>query len=464
MSGFLHTARLVRARHDLEVFATLVLVDETTGQPIRTLAPHQRSMIRRWLKLDRTVSIASSGMGKSILAAVYVAWRIGRNPSTRAAILSGTKEQGVKMMRLVQIVMRHSAYLEVFPHAVIDRSTLDELSIASRPKSQKDMNVIASAFDLSSMLGSRVDLAICDDVATLDGVRTPNARDAAYQAFLAVTSSRIEPGGQIHVTNTALHSDDLPHRLGRLPGWELERYPAADENGNPTFPARWSIEKIEATRLLGSVVYAREVRCVPVDASTLVFSQESIELALRNGSTAHISPVGGRVVIGCDPAWTVGAQSDESGIVMCVIDGAGYRHLTFIEGGKRTPDQLADRLVALARANKATIYVESNGAGGVIAGIVAKRAPCVALQTNRTNRIARVEALNAELSSGRWAFSQPLGQPSVELRKLVDDLSVFNLESHTGDRLSALLLACEGIRTLEAKPKGGVFPWRRGGY
>jgi len=459
--SFLRSAKLMRARSDLEAFAVLVLTDETTGKPIRTLAPHQESMIRRWLKRDRTVSIASSGMGKSILAAVLIAWLVGQNGSTRAAILSGTKEQAQKLMRLVQIVMRHPAYLEVFPHAVIDRCTLDELSVTSRPKTQKDMNVIASAYDLSSMLGSRIDVAVCDDVATTDSVRTLNARDQAFQNFLAVTSSRIEPGGAVHVVNTALHSDDLPHRLGRLPGWDLQRYPAADANGKPTFPARWSAEKIAATAALGPVVYARECLCIPVDASTLVFSQEVIDVALRNGCTPHLNPAGGRSIIACDPAWTVGQNSDESGIVMVTIDGAGNRYLTLVEGGKWNPDQLADRLVALGRANRATIYVESNGAGSVIAGIIAKRAPCVALPTNRTNRIARVEALSAELASGRWAFFCPLGYPSAQMKKLLDDMAIFSLEAHTGDRLSALLIACEAVRAFEAKPKGGVFPWRR---
>jgi phage terminase large subunit-like protein len=456
--SFLHSYKLGRARRDLAAFAVLVMTDETTGAPIRSLAPHQRSMIRRWSKLDRSVSLASSGMGKSILMACFIAWRIGRNPSTRAAILSGTLAQAQKLMRLVQIVMRHPAYLGVFPHAVIDRSTLDELSVASRPKTQKDVNVIAGAYDLSSMLGSRIDLACCDDVATLDGVRTAAARDVAFQAFLAVTSSRIEPGGQIHVINTAMHSDDLPHRLGRLPGWDLQRYPAADEHGNPTFPERWSVEKIEATRLLGPVVYAREVLCVPVDASTLVFTTEQIDRALLNGKTAHITPVGGRVIIGVDPAWTTGIQSDLSGIVMVVIDSSGYRHVTHVEASKMNTDDLADRVVALARANKATVYCESNGAGGVIAGLIGRRVPCKPLVTTATSKRARVEALSAELASGKWALSQPLGTPSAELKKLVDDLEVFSFESHCGDRLSALLMACEGARLFESKPKGG---WRQ---
>jgi phage terminase large subunit-like protein len=459
--SFLWRRRIGRARTDLIAFAGMALVDEKTGKPVGKLTRGQKNMLTRWAREQRTVSLAPSGTGKSFLGAVYIAWRLGNDPSLRVALLSGTLAQAQKLMRLVVIVLQGAAFQAVFPGIKIERSTLDELSITGRPTTQKDANVIAAAYDLSSMLGSRLDLAFCDDVTSLDSVRTPAARDAAYQAFLMVTSSRVEVGGSIHVVNTATHSDDLPTRLGNLPDWTLERYPAADEHGNPTIPARWPVEAIEAKRRLGSIVYARDVLCVPIDASTLVFSEEAIALALKNGQTAHISPVGGRVVIGVDPAWTVNAGSDLSGIVMCVIDSAGYRHLTFVEGGKWNPDQLADRVVALARANNATVYVESNGAGGVIAHNIGKRAPCVPLPTGSTNRLARIEALNAELSSGRWAFSCPLGYPGPELKKLVDDLSVFNLESHTGDRLSALFLALDGIRSLESKPKGRVFPWRK---
>ena len=56
-------------------------------------------------------------------------------------------------------------------------------------------------------------------------------------------------------------------------------------------------------------------------------------------------------------------------------------------------DRLADRVVELARANKATAYVESNGAGGVIADQIGRRVPCKPLPTTRTSKQARVEAL-----------------------------------------------------------------------
>jgi hypothetical protein len=146
---------------------------------------------------------------------------------------------------------------------------------------------------------------------------------------------------------------------------------------------------------------------------------------------------------------------------MVVIDSSGYRHVTHVEGSKLNVDSLAERVVALAQANKATVYCESNGAGSVIAGIIGKRVPCKPLNTSATSKRARVEALSAELSSGRWAFSQPLGTPSEELRRLCQDLEVFSFEAHCGDRLSALLIACEGCRLFESKPRGHVFPWRK---
>jgi hypothetical protein len=351
--------------------------------------------------------------------------------------------------------MNGRAYRRCFPAVASDRVTVDELCVKGRPSSMKDPNVLAAAFDLSSMLGSRFDLACCDDVVSREATRTPQARDAAYQGFLSVTASRVAPDGEIHIVGTAEHSDDVPHRLAKLPGWTLATYPALDASGLPTFGTRWPIERIEARRLeLGPVGFQRAMLCVPVDEATLVFRPEELDRALELGRDVRYSPLGGRTIIAVDPAWTVTSTADESGIIMVTLDSEAFRHVVHIEGIRVHHDTLADRVVSLAQANRATVYCESNGAGGVIAALIGKRVPCKPLATTATSKRARVEALSAELASGRWVFRQPLGSPSPELRKLVGELSTFSLDEHAGDRASALLLACEGARAFEQRPKG----------
>jgi hypothetical protein len=447
----------LRMRKDAAFFCGRALWDEQTGQSV-SLATHQREMVDLWQTHRRSVSWCPSEFGKSTLLACWLSWRIGNNPALRVGLLSGTAQQSARLVKLVQICMSRPAYQQAFPGAGIDRATVDELSVKSRPSTMKDANVLAGAFDLSSMLGARFDLAACDDIVGRDHTRTASARDAAFQGFAAVTGSRVGPAGEVHVVGTSEHSDDVPHRLARLPGWTSRRFPALDEKGNPTFPQRWDAARVEARRLeLGPIGFQRAMMCVPVDEATLVFRPEDLERALELGRSGLYSPFGGRTLIAVDPAWTVTSTSDESGIVGVTVDDAGYRHVFHVEGLRVHHDGLADRVVALAAANRATVYCESNGAGGVIASLIGRRVPCKPLPTTATSKRARIEALSAELASGRWVFRCPLGSPSPELRKLVDELGTFSLDSHTGDRASALLLACEAVRALEQRRKGRQF-------
>jgi hypothetical protein len=198
--------------------------------------------------------------------------------------------------------------------------------------------------------------------------------------------------------------------------------------------------------------------CEATSEAALCFRQEDLARALSNGAATEFSDIpAGRVVIACDPAWTSKPGADESGIVMCLIDSTGFRHLTMVEGWRIPHEALVNRLVELAKINRATVYIESNGAGALIADAVGKRAPCKALSTSRQSKESRVEALSAELASGRWIFRQGGGYPSPELRKLLADMSTFSFDRHCGDRLAALLIAVEGIRLTENRPRGGFL-------
>lgn len=443
------------ARDDDAVFAALVLRDERTSEPVR-LADFQRRMVSTWGSCRRSVTFAPSEHGKSNLLAAHVARRIGRDPSLRVGLLSGTREQAIRLLRLVSLIVHGPGFASVFPHRAVERATADELVLSGRPGSMKDPTVIAASFDLSSLLGSRLDLAVCDDVVSREDTFTPTARDRAWQGFLSVTASRLAPDGALHAVGTAEHSDDILHRLARLPGTVVQRFPTLDENGAPIWPERWSRERIEARRVeLGPVGFRRAMMCEAIDASSLVFDEAHVENAIALGRSEQLSPVGCRSIIAVDPAWTVGAGSDESGIVLVAVDDEGFRYVSHVEGLRVRHDALASRVIDLARSSRAIVYAESNGAGGVIADAIGKRVPCRALPTTATSKRARVEALSAELASGRWIFRNPSGTPGPELRKLCGELLNFTWESHTGDRASALLLACEAVRALESRPRVG---------
>lgn len=124
------------------------------------------------------------------------------------------------------------------------------------------------------------------------------------------------------------------HRLAKLPGWKIAKFPVLNPDGTSAWPARWPIERIEARRLeLGPVRFMATMMCEATSEAALCFRQEDIDRALSNGAATEFSDIpSGRVVIACDPAWTSRPRADESGIVMVLIDDTGFRHLTLVEG------------------------------------------------------------------------------------------------------------------------------------
>ncbi len=319
----------------------------------------------------------------------------------------------------------------------------DSIELAGRPLAVRVFT--ASIAGVSGFTGV---FALCDEVAKWRD-RDTGANPAREVLATLRPALATVPDARIVLASSPMSTVDAHHEAFARGETEQQLVSHA-----PTWVANPSLTEAQTRELEPDPrLWAREYAAEPLDAAALIFQPEQIQDALRRGADPHLSPIGGRAVLGVDPAWTVGASADESGIVMVTIDDAGFRHVTHVEGIRRHPDALAARVVELANANRATAYVESNGAGGVIAEIIGKKAPCRPLATTATSKQARVEALSAELASGRWAFRHGCDGPAPELRKLCDELITFSLEAHAGDRASALLIACEGVRTLEARPR-----------
>lgn len=447
---------LGRARQSPAAFAGLVLRDEATGAPV-TLAPQHRGMHRLWSAGDRSVVWAFAEGGKSTQLIARVAWELGRNPALRVNYVSGTVAQACRSVRAISRLLESPGYQRVFPHVRIQAQRDGGFTLAGRPPSMKDPSVTPGGLGLGSVLGQRFDLVVGDDLLDLDSTRTPQGRGSAWTALVSVHLSRLAPGGRVWLAGTAWHSDDALCRAAALSGWRSAKFPVMNTSGVPTWPARWPSDRIEQRKLeLGPLQFSRVMMCEPLDEDSLVFRLEHVEAALAAGrDPAFATPAGARCIIACDPAWTVNKGSDESGIVCVAIDSSKVRHVFHVEGRRVHHDALVSRVIELARANRATVYCESNGAGAVIADLIGRQVPCKALPTTRTSKLARVEALSAELASGRWVFPCPLGAPGPELRKLCDELVAFQLDAHPGDRCSALLLACEGARAFDRRPRGG---------
>ena len=91
--------------------------------------------------------------GKTQLGALCIAWMLGRDPSLRCAIVSGTVQQSERDLRLVASIVTSNAYQQVFPGRGTEALTREELFVTGRPPGMKDANCFASSYGLSSMMG-----------------------------------------------------------------------------------------------------------------------------------------------------------------------------------------------------------------------------------------------------------------------------------------------------------------------
>jgi hypothetical protein len=455
-------AVIARAKVDLVTFAALVLRDEQTGAPI-TLAPFQKGILRALESESRVIVRAPPESGKSNLAAAALAFALGRNPALRCLLVSGTVQQSARLLRLVAIIISSPVFQQVFPGCTLARTTHDELWLSNRPPTAKDASVTAGAYALSSMLGQRVDYLLGDDIVSRESLLTPESRQRAQTDFVAISGSRLAPGGRLHVVNAVEHADDLPARLGKLPGWKTLSFPILDEvTGQSLWPERWSLDRIAARRAeLGERRFQTTMQCNPAPEGSAAFAESDINRALANGlSLQHNDIPDGKAIVAVDPAWTTRSTSDLSAIVMIVVERgprSSWYHLTHVETLKIPAEQLVNRVIALCQMSKARAVVESNAAGSVIAEQIAKRVPCKGLPTTLKSKEFRVQSLSNSLAAGRWVFRCPTGSASPELRRLVTGLVCFAWDAHTPDDVSALLVGVEAIHEIESRPVGRVL-------
>lgn len=279
----LRTAQQLRKLRDLYVanarvnphtFAELVLRDETTNDRVH-LAEHHRRMQVLWSRHKFSVLWAHPESGKTNEAVARILWELGRNPRLRVAYISKTTFAAEKVLRVVKQYIQHSPDVqEVFPNLRIDRK---------RPNHHRQLNVERDSYALrdpsiqvtglgGNILGSRIDLLVLDDWIDLLIARTDAPRKAALEWFRSNNCfGRLTADGRVCILTNAWHPQDPNEVLVRPPtaggsGFTEMRMPSLDDAGQPTYPERWPLPRIEETRrIMGPREFARAHMCRPLD-------------------------------------------------------------------------------------------------------------------------------------------------------------------------------------------------------
>jgi len=400
---------------------------------------------------------------------------LGRDPTLRMIFISKTYGQAEKITRTMRNMIDHSEALhEVFPNLRSGTKWTDGQFTVKRPYISKTPSVQALGFR-GAITGARVDRLYIDDLEDDENTRTePRRRDT--QRWLSTTvMNRLTRRGRVVWTTNAWHPKDAAHVMSASPRWKIARYPVI-RDGLPTFPQRYSLERIEKLRTEltprhFAQVYLNEVR----EESAGEFHQGFIEKAKEAGrgytfvERLDALPDGAIVVTGVDLATgrTGKGKSDLTTLVTVLCYPDNVRQILCVESGRWQGPEILRRLCMTYARYNGSATVEDNGAqvyllqfADALLSEGMELPPIYPWTTgkNKWNASFGVASLAVEMARGQWIYPCTEAFPGCPVEQLVcppelealiqEELDFKPDGSHTGDRLMAKWFARELIRKI----------------
>lgn len=173
-----------------------------------------------------------------------------------------------------------------------------------------------------------------------------------------------------------------------------------------------------------------------------------------------------RVVVGVDPAVTVGEESNETGIVVVGMDERGHAYVLEDGSVRASPAAWAKRVVQLYDRFRADrIVVEVNQGGAMVEHTVATAARDLAEAGERASRSAAVRQVRA--TRGKVVRAEPVAALYEQGRvhhvgvwaELEDQLCTWVPGEVSPDRLDALVWAVTDLLRLETVAEVGPRIW-----
>lgn len=412
-----------------------------------------------------------TGSGKtSQLSIGLPLYRLGRDPSLRIGIFGGQDAQVKKISRSISDYITYSHDLhDVFPDLVPGPVWAGDKMIVKRPGISKDYSIQVSGIT-AKLHGSRLDLAILDDVLNFQTAYSDAERTRLWEWFNKTIIGRMDPDhGQILIAGNAFHPMDFMHRLERMKNaWHAERFPIVDQHGNSMWPEYWSQEAIaQRQREMSPEEWAREMLCLARDDASSRFKTEYIQQALNRGNGLPLiagfkdgPPINYRAYTGVDLATKRrGRRHDKTDLTVLFTILLGpdeSRRVLEIQSGRWGAPEIVDRIINTSHRFKSHVVIESVGAQLFIDDIVKKLSavPTTTYDTNKrthSDPIYGIEAMAVEMRNGKWIIPNDNNNCHPEVTAWCQEMLNYGLHTHPGDRLMASFFAREGA--MQTKPK-----------
>lgn len=397
-------------------------------------------------------------------------FELGQNPNLRFALVSNTKEQAGKVLSAIKGYIEQSQeYQQIFPN-VKKGTPWGEYRInldTGIPKKDPSIQVCGVH---GNILGARLDRLVLDDVLDYENCKSATGRKDLKEWYKSTLAGRLTQNAHIRCVGTAFHPDDLLHEFARNPSWQAYRYPVIDEHGQPRWPERWPIERIEAKKIeLGPIEFRRQMLCEARDDSTSKFKREWIDRCLRLGEGKDpcqglsVVPPGYSVFTGVDLAVQRHSGADKTCLFTLAIDPFGNRHVLECITGQWSGPDIIQQIQSVHHRFQSIVIVENNAAQDYILQF-ARSASAVPVRPFTTGRNKAhpdfgIMGIATELSNGKWVIPNHGGVCSPELAEWINEMLYYDPMAHTGDRLMASWLAREGARKSTQRVQTTTLNW-----
>jgi len=480
LAHLMHGVRLGLARIDSGVFTEHVMRTEKGNQPLRLTPMHREwhdlAEIHRFLVLWAHIESGKTSM----FLVGRLLWRIGRNPGTRAIIVSENGEKAKKVLSqgIAKYILQSTELHEVFPDLVRnpDPSTPWNKSAITvkRPGVIRDPTIQSVGAMRGSVQGARCDFLALDDVVTRRTSGKPDLRRELSGWVNEDLLGRVDPlVAEILVTNTARCKDDLTNELGGKKGAFPKRYPVLDEHGQVRCPW-WSKQKID-DHYLSAVEKQRQLFVRDMDDEETSFRHEWAALALAEGADRpYIHSItdeeraewlneGSFIGVGVDLAAKKKKPGAKTVLSVLLVTAEGNHQLLWIEGGQWSAPEIRDKILSFHLRYRPVFFVESNGVQGFIKEICDEEAKRKGIHlrvesfhtgTNKHDEVYGVDSISVQMSQGRWIIPSVCGLPLGEAKNLIEGLETYHPQSHMSDYLAATWIAKEGCRQKMTRMRG----------
>ena len=473
-------SKMKKAKSDFGHFSELVMKDEKKfdretgiGEPIELQRFHWE-----WASYlenePRLVVFSPRETGKSSLFSVsYPLWRLGLDPNLRIAIISAASHQSKRILQSIkQYVMVDPDLKKLFPNL---RPQMDEMNVKKPKKwaseqilierqlASKDASVVCYGCGSKSILGSRFDLVILDDVLGPHNTSSKTEMDKVIEWYSNVLEKCLVEGGQIVCIGTAWNSSDLMHYLEKKDGWTCIKYSFDEEDKLDNYhwvdwPERHSKDKLDREKANDIVSYNRNRRCRTSSAEERMFENDFKQVCIRDYDIEMLKK-SCNIFMGVDLS-----TKKRKGTAICVVGVLhGKQYVLDVSVGAWNVKEKISAIRSYAEIyNPELIFVENNALqDDVVDAIKADGRGELPIKSYTTGaaKHSKLERLALEMSNDRWRFCYPSNIQDVIDGKRLDDSSWGRFMQEvkmypdfpSNDMLMSWLFAAEAAKGREKK-------------